>query len=1007
MDIKGVGLGQTQYPINIKQLNNSIITNNIDNIKTDIKEVVSKFDEYTYTNEDVEKVDKNKVDELKSALDISEEDIYELYKNGVNLDELDLGELLFRQNGDRLHKADNFSGDRSGSIDADDGDSSRNIDNGDRLHDVDSKYKAIVSKATRDVEKTKESEKADLEKKLSAIKQESSNMYLNMLGTKETVTVNSLYESTFKGNFRENGNTYSDSELNSVLRMNGLSESSDNRWAANMLMTHDQEVDKSKINSLTQIKDVVAGLESDRVDAETELITGGKVNYDDDYIDRVTDDLGMVTEEHIQRLIDNKKEINIRNLRESVKELENERIEENKAESIRENGTVLSNIGTSTIQGGLQGGSLNQDGVNIEDAEAAAIAMSGVSVISDEAIAIKRQITQICSKLTTQAAQKISETMPLESSNLMEVANALNAMDRELAIMALKNAKVDVSEENIETVTNVMDSVNIMKQNFTNTVSVQLATRENLSIGAVSTRVAALTDTEQLGLEVRRALGEYDKNETQLDRSLGENIRRVEGQISNLLSNHGIEVNDINLEAAKALITNGIDVSQQNIDLIRDTVLKVDAFLDEMTPNQIANLLKEGVNVLDSSVDELLNATSTQQLSNLQNSVAETILKLQKNNEITDTQRDGLVGIYRILNAVDRNKEEVIGYLYRNELPITLNNLQRAARYIRPNTGINTAIDDTTGELAESRVNPTLTTINETTAEAQRTLEILREAENMELPVDPTRRVRYGALLYPYLKEQFKAELGRFEGMSTLPDSFLEKIEVAQNLDETVLEYMRQNEMPVTLSNMYWMDKIVKSPDTFSGILNENGLIRENLPRNLEEIEDRLKEIENDVKTEKENAMIDSRQEVYTRSKEIEDMIRFQRNRIENEGLYQIPFMMNGEMRMVNLYIKDENGANGIDATGNLKAVIKYQTQNIGEVTVHVEFKGENMGYRVQTERHADSDRITARKEILDTRLENIGYNVRHSEINNAASEITPSANVTISNPLSNFESMI
>lgn len=1003
MDIKGVGLGQTQYPINIKQLNNSIITNNIDNIKTDIKEVVSKFDEYTYTNEDVEKVDKNKVDELKSALDISEEDIYELYKNGVNLDELDLGELLFRQNGDRLHKADNFSGDRSGSIDADDGDRSRNIDNGDRLHDVDSKYKAIVSKATRDVEKTKESEKADLEKKLSAIKQESSNMYLNILGTKEAVTVNSLYESTFKGNFRENGNAYSDSELNSVLRMNGLSESSDNRWAANMLMTHGQEVDKSKINSLTQIKDVVAGLESDRVDAETELITGGKVNYDDDYIDRVTDDLGMVTEEHVQRLIDNKKEINIRNLKESIKELENERIVENKAENIRENGTVLSNISTSTIQGGT----LNQDGVNIEDAEAAAIAMSGVSVISDEAIAIKRQITQICSKLTTQAAQKISETMPLESSNLMEVANALNAMDRELAVMALKNAKVDVSEENIETVTNVMDSVNIMKQNFTNTVSVQLATRENLSIGAVSTRVAALTDTEQLGLEVRRALGEYDKNETQLDRSLGENIRRVEGQISNLLSNHGIEVNDINLEAAKALITNGIDVSQQNIDLIRDTVLKVDAFLDEMTPNQIANLLKEGVNVLNSSVDELLNATSTQQLSNLQNSVAETILKLQKNNEITDTQRDGLVGIYRILNAVDRNKEEVIGYLYRNELPITLNNLQRAARYIRPNTGINTAIDDTTGELAESRVNPTLTTINETTAEAQRTLEILREAENMELPVDPTRRVRYGALLYPYLKEQFKAELGRFEGMSTLPDSFLEKIEVAQNLDETVLEYMRQNEMPVTLSNMYWMDKIVKSPDTFSGILNENGLIRENLPRNLEEIEDRLKEIENDVKTEKENAMIDSRQEVYTRSKEIEDMIRFQRNRIENEGLYQIPFMMNGEMRMVNLYIKDENGANGIDATGNLKAVIKYQTQNIGEVTVHVEFKGENMGYRVQTERHADSDRITARKEILDTRLENIGYNVRHSEINNAASEITPSANVTISNPLSNFESMI
>ena len=252
----------------------------------------------------------------------------------------------------------------------------------------------------------------------------------------------------------------------------------------------------------------------------------------------------------------------------------------------------------------------------------------------------------------------------------------------------------------------------------------------------------------------------------------------------------------------------------------------------------------------------------------------------------------------------------------------------------------------------------------------------------MELPITEgniDRVSKMSALLYPYIKEQFKKEIGKFDGMKTLPESFLQKLEAVQNADPEVVESMIKQDIPVTLTNIYWMDKINHSPEVYGELLNDKGLLKEGLPNDLEELEERLKEIEANAKEHKEQATLSGDMRSYRSYKQLEEVVGFQRQRIENEGMYQIPFMIDGQRRMVNLYVHQEK-ENSVQDDSHLKAIISYDTKNMGNVKAYIEMRGEKLGYRIETEDKANYESLRQHAEGLIEGLKSIGYNVGYSE---------------------------
>ena len=316
---------------------------------------------------------------------------------------------------------------------------------------------------------------------------------------------------------------------------------------------------------------------------------------------------------------------------------------------------------------------------------------------------------------------------------------------------------------------------------------------------------------------------------------------------------------------------------------------------------------------------------------------------------------------------------------------MTVENLQIAAKYVKGKNRIEKTIDDDFGALEsvnEERLSASKM-LEKSTEESKKTLEILRTLEEMELPIteeNVDKVSKMSALLYPYIKEQFKKNLGKFDGMKTLPDSFLEKVQVAQNTSAEIIESMIEQDIPLTLSNIYWMDKISNDPEIYGELLNDKGLLKEGLPKDLEELEDTLKEIEQQAKEHKEEATLTGEWRAYRSYKQIEEVVQFQRQRIENEGLYQIPFIIDGERRLINLYVHEESEGSTSQDQSHLKAVISYETKNMGMVKAYIEMNGDQLGYRIEATNKDNQEALKVHAESLAKGLKSIGYNVSYSE---------------------------
>ena len=877
-----------------------------------IQEILNQINEYTYTQQDQEAVDKELVRDIKERFNIKEEDVYELYSRGVELEQLSIQEVIYRS----------------------------------RKQDAPKETKS-------------KSEDKSLEEKIKVIKQQNESMYLHALGANGPITINSLYENSFKGELKKGISHYTKDEVDNVLSMNGLQSNTGNEWAANLLMMYDIGVSPTNINRLQSIQSAISALDVDGdFSGDDQLIKDGEVQYNTGYVNRITDDLGTVTDEHIEKLIEEGKEININELRESIHKHASEALEEH------------------------QGNHANQDsdsgqGSNYDE-------KGELSTRVDE---VKRQILQITTKLTVEAAQKISATMPLESSSLQAVADALTQMEQEMAVAALEQVNLPVTKENISAITDTMNVVEEMGQKFIPAVQIEIESGEMATLNEMGVALAA-----------------YRENETPVEARFGEGIRTVESQIAHLLESQGIEATITNIEAAKALITNQMEVTAHEIQNIQDIVLKLNTFLEEMTPIQVASMIKEGFNPYNASVNEILSWMSNSKVEGLKTSVAEAIISLEASGQINEDQKEGMIGLYRIMQAVTKRKEQVMGYLYRNDLPMTVENLQMAAKYIRNKSHIEASIDDNFGEV-ESKIEArnTAASMIENSAEASsKTLEVVKMLEEMELPITEgniDKVSKMSALLYPYIKEQFKKHLGGFNGMSTLPESFLEKIQIVQNASSEVIESMINQEIPLTLSNIYWMDKMSSDPEIYGELLNDKGLLKEGLPKDLEELEETLKEIALQAREQKEVATLNGAWNEYRGYKQLEEIVQFQRQRIENEGLYQIPFMIEGERKLVNLYVQeDKTGENAVNNDSHLKAMISYDTKTMGTVKAYIEMNGENLGYRVEAEKETDSEALKAHAQSLMAGLQAIGYNVSYS-----AFEQEETAQ-TVSNPINKYD---
>lgn len=225
------------------------------------------------------------------------------------------------------------------------------------------------------------------------------------------------------------------------------------------------------------------------------------------------------------------------------------------------------------------------------------------------------------------------------------------------------------------------------------------------TVGMISSRTAfslnlVFEEGKTLENKYQNANEKYEPLMTEVRADLGDNIKKAFRNAAELVKNLGMEASEENERAVRILGYNSREISVENIEEVKAAYNKVHDVIEKMTPSKTLELIREGVNPLNVSLDELNDKLNNKALSNLEEAerYSHFLYRMEQKGEITEEEKESFIGIYRMINAIEKNDSAAIGTLIASNGEINFYNLLNASR-TRTNKGMDFSIDDNFGGL--------------------------------------------------------------------------------------------------------------------------------------------------------------------------------------------------------------------------------------------------------------------------------------------------------------------
>lgn len=196
---------------------------------------------------------------------------------------------------------------------------------------------------------------------------------------------------------------------------------------------------------------------------------------------------------------------------------------------------------------------------------------------------------------------------------------------------------------------------------------------------------------------------EYDALGTAPRADMGDSIRKAFANVDEILQEMQLPADAEHTRAVRILGYNSIAITEENLQQVIQYDREVNELLTACQPNAVLSMIRDGINPLDLPVEEL---NQTLREKNYQAGVRETedfatfLRDVERRGEITDAERSGYIGMYRVLKNLEKSGDREAGYLFANGSRLTVRNLITAMRS-RKAAGMDVSVDDAFGMLTE------------------------------------------------------------------------------------------------------------------------------------------------------------------------------------------------------------------------------------------------------------------------------------------------------------------
>ncbi len=468
-----------------------------------------------------------------------------------------------------------------------------------------------------------------------------------------------------------------------------------------------------------------------------------------------------------------------------------------------------------------------------------------------DAVTAKKQLVELQLQMTVTANYTLMKNgIKLDTLSMQQYVDELEQLEKEFVQSMLKDKatpeNIALLNETINTVDDLSDqsafSIGEMENvsamtltemyEFSVSYSARMVDVEEQLVTVSSAENNAVNDKVDmsLGKQIQRAATKYETTGTEVRRDLGDSIHKAFRNVDAMLEDLDLEVNDDNRRAVRILGYNQMEITKENIQEVKSNDLVIQRVLGNLKPGVVCEMIKAGQNPLDMSMEELDQTSreiiASNEASSEEEKFSEFLWKLEQQNGITKEERDGFIGVYRLIHQVNKTDGAAIGMLLEQGAPVTMRNLYMAVKTSKHENREYTVDDDFGGIEA---IRDSLSIIDQIEMSIQSSS--LKQVEERITPNKLTHFQDENEFM-SLTPEQLNSKLEGFEQEESVRayeealDNSYEEIrreELVTNLkaDKVAYEFLEANNMPVTANTLSAVTAFMSDNNSLKTLLSK------------------------------------------------------------------------------------------------------------------------------------------------------------------------------------------
>ncbi|MBR1470056.1 MAG: hypothetical protein IJ600_00275 [Lachnospiraceae bacterium] len=310
-----------------------------------------------------------------------------------------------------------------------------------------------------------------------------------------------------------------------------------------------------------------------------------------------------------------------------------------------------------------------------------------------------RQMEEVRLSMTVEVSYRMLKNgVHVDTTELSRLVDEMKAAEQQMQAAKFGSSGAQTAADRAALFTDTVNTLRQLPGMPVSLVGQLVQGKDSVTIGAQAALDITLSEYAALGnRRIQHYAAANERYETMMTvprADLGDNIKAAFERADSLLAELGIEASEENLRATRILGYNSMELSEENMTAVKAAYRKVRHVTERMTPAATLQMIREGINPMELSMEELDKRLAETPES--AEKYSEYLVRMEQKGDVTPQERASFIGIYRMLHQVGKRDGAAIGSVVAQGAELSFSNLLSAVRS-RRDSGMDVSVDDSFG----------------------------------------------------------------------------------------------------------------------------------------------------------------------------------------------------------------------------------------------------------------------------------------------------------------------